>query len=270
MSFAAAFRVEPGQRVDLSKHDPRDTGGFADKEAAKTRIAADALAIDVLQNRLYADGKQALLVVLQGMDCAGKDGTIRAVFFSSGPIGVVATPFKAPTQEELAHDFLWRIHKACPPRGTIGLFNRSHYEDVLIARVKKLATPDALEQRYEQINQFEKHLSQNGTRILKFMLNISKDEQKKRLEDRVTDETKRWKFNPEDLTDRALWEDYRQAYELALTRCSTQDAPWHIVPADHHWARNAIVARIVCERLEGMAPEFPKPQGWDPKTIKIV
>jgi PPK2 family polyphosphate:nucleotide phosphotransferase len=270
MSFAKAFRVEPGKRVDLTKHDPRDTGGFADKEGTKADIVADAQAIDALQTRLYAQGKQALLVILQGMDCSGKDGTARSVFNACGPIGVTVTSFKAPSPEELSHDYLWRIHQKLPPRGFIGLFNRSQYEDVLAVKVRKLAPPEQIEKRYEQINNFEKLVAQNGTRVLKFMLNISKDEQKKRLEERVADETKRWKFNPSDLDDRALWGNYMSAYEEALSRCSTSHAPWHIIPADRNWVRNAIIGRIVRETLEEMNPQLPKIQGWDPKTIKIV
>jgi PPK2 family polyphosphate:nucleotide phosphotransferase len=270
MSFAAPFRVEPGKRVDLSKHDPRDTGGLTDKEATKAEIAADAVAIDALQTRLYAEGQRALLVVLQGMDCSGKDGTARSVFNACGPIGVTVNSFKAPNEEDLAHDFLWRIHQKCPPRGYVGLFNRSHYEDVLVVKVKKLAPADEIEQRYEQINHFEKQLTQNGTRVLKFMLNISKDEQKKRLQERVADETKRWKFNPGDLEDRVLWDDYQRAYEEALTRCSTTHSPWHIIPADRNWVRNAIIGRIVRQTLEDMNPQLPKLKGWDPATIQIV
>lgn len=270
MSFASSFRVEPGKRVDLSKHDPRDTAGLSDKEDTRAAIAADAAAIDALQTRLYAEGRQALLVVLQGMDCAGKDGTARSVFNSCGPIGVTVTSFKGPSVEDLAHDFLWRIHEKCPPRGYIGLFNRSHYEDVLVVKVKKLAPSDEIEQRYEQINHFEKQLAENGTRVLKFMLHISKDEQKKRLEERVADETKRWKFNPGDLEDRLLWNDYTKAYEEALSRCSTEHAPWHVIPADRNWVRNAIIGRIVRETLQEMDPQLPKPKGWDPATIQIV
>ena len=270
MPFAKAYRSEPGKSVDLSKHDPRDGGPFKDKDQAKVDIASDASAIDGLQNRLYAEGEQALLVVIQGIDCAGKDGTVRAVFNTCGPIGVQNDSFKAPSPVELSHDFLWRVHKACPPRGMIGIFNRSHYEDVLVAKVKKFVTPEVIDQRYGQINDFEKQLSQNGTRILKFMLHISRDEQKKRLEDRVADATKRWKFNPADLEDRALWDDYMKAYEKALERCSTDHAPWHIIPSDRNWVRNAIIARITRETLEEMNPQFPQPTSWDPKSIKIT
>jgi PPK2 family polyphosphate:nucleotide phosphotransferase len=270
MSCADDYRVTPGKTVNLSKLDPRDSGAFKDKDTAKQQTAKDAEAIDALQNILYAEGKRALLVVIQGIDSSGKDGTVRAVFNTCGPIGVVMTSYKGPSSDELAHDYLWRIHKACPPRGMIGIFNRSHYEDVLVAKVNKFAPSEVIEQRYDQINSFEKHLSENGTRILKFMLNLSKEEQAVRLQDRINDPTKRWKFNPADLDDRAQWDDYMKAYEVALERCSTKHAPWHIIPADRNWVRNAAVARIVRETLEDMKPEFPAAKGWDPDTIKIV
>lgn len=270
MAFTDDYLVKPGKSVDLSKHDPRDMGSFKDKDKTKEQTAADAVAIDALQNVLYAEGKRALLVVLQGIDGSGKDGTVRAVFNVCGPIGVVMTSFKGPSADELAHDYLWRIHKACPPRGMIGIFNRSHYEDVLVAKVRKFATVEQIEQRYEQINNFEKQLSENGTKILKFMLHLSKDEQALRMQERVDDPTKRWKFNPGDLDDRMLWDDYAKAYEAALERCSTKHAPWHIIPADRNWVRNAAIGRIVRETLEDMKPTFPEPRGWDPATIKIV
>ncbi|MBC8037865.1 MAG: polyphosphate kinase 2 family protein [Rhizobiales bacterium] len=268
-SFAAQFVAEPGKKFELAKCDPRNDGAFSDKDMAKTKLVEDAAAIDTLQNRLYAEGKRSLLVVLQGIDSSGKDGTIRAVFNASGPIGVTVTSFKAPSAEEMAHDYLWRIHKACPPRGLIGIFNRSHYEDVLVVKVKKFASPEAIERRYEEINQFEKLLSQNGTRILKFMLHISKDEQAERLRERIANPEKRWKFNPGDLADRALWNDYMAAYETAIARCSTPQAPWHVVPADRNWVRNAAIARIVRETLEDMDPKYPEPKDWDP-AIKVV
>ena len=270
MALAQDYRVEPGKSVDLSKHDPRDTGSFDDKDKAKAQTIKDAEAIDALQNILYAEGKRALLVVIQGIDCAGKDGTVRAVFNTCGPIGVVITSYKAPTPEELAHDYLWRIHKACPPRGMIGIFNRSHYEDVLVAKVKNFASPADIEKRYRHINEFEKLLSENGTKVLKFMLHLSKEEQAVRLRERVDDPTKRWKFNPGDLSDRELWDQYIKAYELALEKCSTAHAPWHIIPADRNWLRNAIIARITRETLEEMNPKFPEAKGWDPKTIVIT
>ena len=268
--FGAQFLAKPGKKFDLSKIDPRDAGTFADKDKAKAGIAEDAAAIDSLQNRLYAEGKRSLLVVLQGIDCAGKDGTVRAVFNTCGPIGVKVASFKAPSPEELAHDYLWRIHEVCPPRGYIGIFNRSHYEDVLVVKVKKYASPEAIEKRYTEINAFEQMLAQNGTTILKFMLHISKDEQAARLRDRIASPEKRWKFNPADLEDRAQWDDYMAAYETAVNRCSTQQAPWYVIPADRNWARNAAISRIVRETLERMNPQYPEPKGWDPATLKVV
>jgi PPK2 family polyphosphate:nucleotide phosphotransferase len=169
----------------------------------------------------------------------------------------------------MAHDYLWRIHKACPQRGFIGILNRSHYEDVLVAKVRKFASSQAIERRYDEINQFEKLLSQNGTRILKFMLHISKDEQAVRLRERLANPRKRWKFNPADLADRALWDDYTAAYEIALTRCSTPHAPWYVIPSDRNWVRNAAIARIVRETLEDMDPQYPEPKDWDPAAIKV-
>ncbi len=270
MSFVDDYLVKPGKSVDLSKYDSRDMGSFKDKDKTKEQTTKDAEAIDALQNVLYAEGKRALLVVIQGIDSSGKDGTVRAVFNTCGPIGVVMTSYKGPSAEELAHDYLWRIHKACPPRGIIGIFNRSHYEDVLVAKVRKFATPETIELRYEQINNFEKLLVESGTTVLKFMLNLSKEEQALRLQERVDDPTKRWKFNPGDLDDRALWDDYTKAYEAALTRCSTKHAPWHIIPADRNWVRNGAIARIVREKLEEMDPKFPEPKGWNAATMKIV
>ena len=267
--FAKKFTVDGGKSFSLAKINPRDGSLFDGKEIAKAQIAKDAEAINRLQDRLYAERDRGLLVILQGIDCSGKDGTVRAVFNTCGPMGVEVTSFKVPSEEERAHDYLWRVHKACPPKGIIGIFNRSHYEDVLVVKVKKLAALQAIERRYEEINHFEKMLSDNGTRILKFMLHISKEEQAERLRDRITDPTKQWKFNPSDLADRKLWDDYMAAYETALKRCSTSHAPWHVIPADRNWARNATIARIVRETLEEMAPNYPPANGWDPKTVVI-
>jgi PPK2 family polyphosphate:nucleotide phosphotransferase len=268
--FAAAFRVKPGQRVSLADHDAGDVSkvGVADKKSARERIEKDAAAIDALQDRLYAEGKRALLVVLQGTDTAGKDGTIRAVFNLTGPLGVTVTPFRRPSEDELAHDFLWRAHLAAPRRGFIGIFNRSHYEDVLIGRVRKLAPPAEIEARYEQINALEKILVENGTTILKFMLHISKKEQGERLRERLAERKSQWKFNPGDLDDRKLWNEYHKAYEIMLQRCSTAYAPWYVIPSDHKWARNAAIARIVRTTLEAINPQYPRPP-WDPKSFVI-
>ena len=267
--FAAKFRVEPGERVKLSKREAADRSAFPDKKAAQKKSEHDGAVINELQDQLYAEGKRALLVVLQGLDTAGKDGTIRHVFNQTGPIGVTVTPFRRPSEEEMAHDFLWRAHLACPRRGTIGIFNRSHYESVLVERVRKLAPAGQIEERYEQINAFEKMLTRNGTTILKFMLHISKDEQKERLQARLDERMHRWKFNPGDLEDRKLWDKYQEAYDLMLTRCSTAWAPWHVIPADHKWARNAAIAAIVREKLEAMKPKYPNPN-WNPKDFTVA
>ena len=265
----AALRVEPGKKARLAKRDPLGEAWAPDKAAAEAKLAKDAVAIDALQDRLFAEGRRSVLVVLQGIDTSGKDGTVRGVFNACGPLGVRVTPFGRPTETELAHDYLWRVHAAVPPKGMIGIWNRSHYEDVLVVKVRGLASPEAVEKRYDQINAFEKHLTENGVTILKFMLHISKDEQKKRLQDRLEDPAKHWKFNPGDLEDRKLWGQFEAAYEEALTRCSTPHAPWRVVPADKKWRRNALIAAIVRGTLEGMDPQYPKAT-FDPKAIKIV
>jgi PPK2 family polyphosphate:nucleotide phosphotransferase len=268
MDVGAVFRIGPGERVRLSERDPRDKAGFSDKQAAQAGTAEDAQAIDALQDRLYAEGRRALLVVLQGTDTSGKDGTVRKVFNRTGPLGVSVTAFRRPSEEESAHDFLWRVHKVCPRRGTIGIFNRSHYEDVLVARVRGLAPLETIEQRYEQINAFEAMLAENGTVILKFMLHISKEEQRERLLARLEEPRSRWKFDPGDLDDRKHWDDYQAAYETMLERCSTPHAPWHVIPADRKWVRNALVAAIVRAKLEAMDPQYPEP-AWTPGQYSV-
>lgn len=262
------LRVKPGERIRLKDHDPRDKSLFDDEQETKAAIADLAKDIDALQDRLYAEGSRALLVVLQGIDTSGKDGTIRSVFNATGPLGVSVTAFGPPTKTELAHDYLWRVHAACPRRGTIGIFNRSHYESVLVEKVRKLSPLEEIEQRYEQINAFEKLLVENGTTILKFMLHISKDEQKERLQERLDDPKKNWKFNPGDLEDRQLWDEYQEAYELMLHRCSTPHAPWHVIPADRKWVRNAAIGSIVKATLDRMDPRYPKPS-WNPGDFTI-
>lgn len=267
-SIAAPFRIDPGSNSRLSSRDTRDVPGFPDRKAAEERTGKDAAAINELQDRLYAERSRALLVVLQGTDTAGKDGTIRGVFNQTGPLGVDVTAFGRPSELELAHDYLWRVHNVCPRRGTIGIFNRSHYEDVLIGKVRKLAPKDAIENRYRQINDFERMLTENGTTILKFMLHVSRKEQGERLQDRLNEPKSRWKFNPGDLEDRKLWDEYQNAYETMLDRCSTDWAPWYVIPADRKWARNAVVAAIVRETLEKMDPKYPQPP-WKPSDFKV-
>jgi len=260
--------VAPGEKSRLGK---RDTVGdlFPDKDEAEKSTKHDSKAIDALQDKLWAERKRALLVVLQGIDTSGKDGSVRGVFNKCGPLGVNVTAFGKPTEEELAHDYLWRIHLAAPKKGIIGVFNRSHYEDVLVVKVRKLAPAGVIEDRYAQINAFEQILSESGVTILKFMLHISKDEQKQRLQARLEEEDKHWKFNPSDLADRALWDDYQAAYETMLDRCSTKVAPWRVVPADKKWRRNAIIASVVRSTLEDMDPRYPLPD-WKASDFKIV
>lgn len=263
-----ALRVPSGDAVRLADIDPRDLSLLPDEDEAKAQTVADAERIDELQDRLYAEGRRSLLVILQGTDTSGKDGTIRRVFNATGPLGVTVTAFRRPSEEERAHDFLWRAHLAAPRRGTIGIFNRSHYEDVLVGKVRKLAPAKEIERRYDQINDFERILFENGTTILKFMLRISKDEQAERLQQRLDNPKKRWKFDPSDLEDRELWDAYVEAYEIVLSRCSTEHAPWYVIPSDRKWVRNAAVAAIVRAALEEMDPQYPEPD-WEPGEFRV-
>jgi PPK2 family polyphosphate:nucleotide phosphotransferase len=251
--------VKPGTKVSLKNLEPDDTGSFGSAEEAEEVLRGHLKELAELQGLLYAEAKRALLIVLQGMDTSGKDGTIRHVMSGASPLGVQVKAFKAPTEEELAHDFLWRVHQAVPRKGMIGIFNRSHYEDVLVARVHGLVPPKAWKARYEQINQFEKALVRNDVVVLKFFLHISKAEQKRRLEERLHDPTRYWKFSLHDIEERGYWSAYRKAYEAALERCSTKWAPWHVVPADHKWYRNLVVAQAVVEKLREFDMHYPPP-----------
>ncbi|MEM9739719.1 MAG: PPK2 family polyphosphate kinase [Pseudomonadota bacterium] len=251
--------AEPGKSFDLSNRPTRDETLFEDKKEARASLTQDAAAIDELQDKLYAEGERALLVVLQGMDCAGKSGTIRKVFALTSPLGIKIRAFKAPNKTEAARDYLWRVHNSVPPKGHIGIFDRSHYEDVLVVKVREFAPKDVVEARYDQINQFEKLLTDTGTRVLKCMLHVGYEEQGERLAERITEPHKRWKFNPGDLADRQLWPHFQGAYEAAVQRCSTAHAPWYIVPADSRTRRNAMIARLVRGALEEMAPDWPQP-----------
>jgi PPK2 family polyphosphate:nucleotide phosphotransferase len=254
-------RVKPGSKVVLSKIDPDSTPGFkGNRKEASERLLKLNGRLEVLQESLWAEHQRKVLVVLQGMDTSGKDGTISHVFEGVNPLGVRAVAFKAPTAEELAHDFLWRIHAKLPGAGEMVIFNRSHYEDVLVARVDSLVQPGVWRRRYEQINDFERLLAETGTIILKFFLHISKDEQKERLQARLDDPLKRWKFRKGDLDDRALWDDYRQAYEEALARTSQKNARWYIVPADKKWYRNLVVATVLVKALEDLKIQVPEPE----------
>src|ERR1044071_5822984 len=240
--LAKALRVPPKSDVDLDKIDPAGTHGV-DKEAAAAQLEKNLKRLSVLQYLLYAEARRALLVVLQGIDAGGKDGTIRRVMSGLNPQGVSVVAFKAPDGEEKRHDYLWRVHKAVPEYGKIGIFNRSHYEDVLIVRVHNLVPKSVWSQRYDQINDFERMLGDNGVKIVKFLLYISKEEQAKRFRDRLQDKSKNWKFSPDDLKEREHWDDYIGAYNEVLRRCSTKDAPWYVIPANRKWFRNLAVSQ---------------------------
>jgi len=259
MSIRDRFIVPPDTAVTLGDHDTRFTAGIQGKKEAGKRLDKNIERLAELQYLLWAENRRALLVVLQAMDAGGKDGTIRHVMSGVNPQGVKVTGFKVPTEEEADHDFLWRIHKAVPRKGEIGIFNRSHYEEVLVVRVHELVPRAVWSQRYDQINAFEAHLAANGVVILKFFLHISKDEQRERLQARIDDPTKHWKVNPDDLAERRLWGDYMAAFEDALSRCSTAAAPWFIIPADRKWFRNLAVSEIIVETLEALDMHFPPP-----------
>jgi len=267
LNFTKRFQVKPGRRVKLADFDPDDTAGLHKKEV-KDRLEENVEKLADWQYRLYAENKRAVLLILQGMDTCGKDGTIAHVMCGLNPQGCRITSFKQPSSNELEHDFLWRIHRAVPGRGQIGIFNRSHYEEVLIVRVHELVPKAVWSRRYDQINQFEKILAGNDVTVVKFFLHISKKEQLERLKARLQDPTKLWKFNPDDLKERKRWKDYMAAYEDALSRCSTKEAPWFIIPSNKKWARNLIVSQILLETLQRMRPQYPKPT-VDPKKFKL-
>ena len=259
--------VSPDCKIRLSKIDPDDTSGF-NKKRGLERFGELREKISELQQILYAEHQRSLLIVFQAMDTGGKDGATKDLCAGLNPAGLEIKSFKAPSQEELDHDFLWRAHKATPGNGMIGIWNRSHYEDVLVVRVHKLVPKKVWQARYDQINRFEQNLTENGTTIVKFMLHISKDEQRKRLQARLDRPDKWWKFNPNDLKERGLWNDYQEAYEDAINRCTTEYAPWHVVPANHKWARNLFIVDLVLRTLKKMDPRYPE-LSFDPKTIRI-
>ncbi len=261
-----ALIAQPGKPFDLSKRDTSGRDVFADKAEAETSLKKDAAVINELKDMLYAEGRRSLLVILQGMDTAGKSGTIKSVFSETTPLGMEVKAFKAPSTEELARDYLWRVHNAVPRRGNVGIFDRSQYEDVLVVRVRNFAPLEDVEKRYEQINAFEKHLSENGTTVLKFMLNIGYEEQGIRLKERLVEAHKLWKFNPGDLDDRSKWAEFMEAYEIAIRRCSTRHSPWYVVPADSRTRRNALIARIVRGALENMDLKWKDP-GHKPESF---
>jgi len=253
------LRVKPGLKVNLKDYDPSDTHGINDKEEAEKTLARHIARLAELQYLLTAEARNAVLVVLQALDTGGKDGTIRHVMTGLNPQACKVTAFKVPTPEELAHDFLWRVHKAVPAKGEIGIFNRSHYEDVLVVRVRKLAPKSVWSRRYRDINDFERILAGGGVTILKFFLHISKREQAERLRERMADPTKNWKLSEADFDDRPHWGEYAEAYEDALSQCSTERAPWFIIPANKKWFRNLAVSDILIHAMEGLAMKFPKP-----------
>jgi PPK2 family polyphosphate:nucleotide phosphotransferase len=255
----AALRVRPGTRVQLAKTDPGATHGHT-KARSEADLAKGVERLTDLQDRVWAEGRQKILVVLQGIDAAGKDGTVRHVMSAFNPQGCSVTPFKAPSAEELAHDYLWRVHRRVPAKGEIAVFNRSHYEDVLVVRVHELAPKDVWSRRYDQINAFERLLVEEGTTIVKFFLYIDRDEQRARFQARLDDPAKRWKFRLGDLEERKRWDDYLAAFEDMLERCSTDDAPWYVVPSNRKWFRNLAVAEILADTIDDLKPRYPEPE----------
>ena len=255
-NLLSRMRVRPSANFNLKRRDPDETFGW-DKDAAKAELAGLHVVNNALQQRLAAQHEHSLLIVLQAMDACGKDGTIRSVFGAMNPAGVKVTSFKAPAGHEVDHDYLWRVHSAVPARGEIGVWNRSHYEDVLIARVKNFVPQERWEKRYRQIREFERLLAEEGTRVVKIHLNVSFAEQGVRLQDRIDDPKERWKFRLGDLDDRRLWPDYMKAYAVALNETSTDLAPWYVVPGNRKWVRNLAVARIVLHELEALHPQLP-------------
>lgn len=253
------YRVIPDTTIDLSQWDPAEKSGFdGDKDAGRHVLKMLNNRFEELQELLYAEGKQKLLVVLQAMDTGGKDGVIRHVFEGVNPQGVKVASYKKPTPVELAHDYLWRVHQNTPGKGEIMIFNRSHYEDVLVVRVHNLVSPEVWQKRYDHINAFERMLADEGTTIVKFFLNISKEEQKERLQARLDTPTKQWKFSTGDLKERALWDKYLEAYEAVLSKTSTEWAPWYIVPSDRKWYRNLVIGTVLVQKLQGFDMKYPK------------
>lgn len=259
MKYPDTFRVKPGATVKLSRIDPDSTGDVKDKATAREELDNLSGRLADLQELMYAESKRSLLIVLQATDAAGKDGTVSHVISSMNPQGVTVYAFRAPSAEELAHDYLWRVHKVAPAKGQVAVFNRSHYEDVLVVRVDGLVPERVWSKRYDEINAFEKHLSDNGAHIVKFFLHIDKKEQLGRFKDRLEDPTKNWKVSAADYAKRELWDDYQKAYEDAISRCSTEYAPWYVIPANHKWFRNLAISRVLVEMLESMDMQFPPP-----------
>jgi PPK2 family polyphosphate:nucleotide phosphotransferase len=268
MRLRAALRVAPGAGVHLADVDPAATHG-RDKASASAELESDLVRLTELQERLWAERRRRVLIVLQGIDTAGKGGTIKHVMIAFSPLGCPVHSFTVPTQEELAHDYLWRVHPRVPGNGEIAIFDRSHYEDVLVVRVHGLVPEHRWRPRYDHINAFERLLVDEGTTILKFFLYIDRDEQRERLRARLTDPDKRWKFRLDDLETRRRWDDYVAAYEEVLARCSTHDAPWFVIPANRKWFRNLAVAQIVADTLADLDPRFPAPSDEIPADLVV-
>ncbi|MEB3182162.1 MAG: polyphosphate kinase 2 family protein [Nostocaceae cyanobacterium] len=261
------YRVSPGERISLADINPDSYENYQKKKLIDQELEYQRQRLAILQERLYAENQRSLLIVLQSMDTGGKDGTIKNVFRGVNPQGCQVWSFKQPSYEELNHDFLWRYHQRTPQRGMISIFNRSHYEDVLIVRVKKMVSKEIWQKRYYIINEFEQMLTLNNITIIKFFLHISKDEQKRRLQKRLNDPNKRWKFSINDVTERKFWDAYQNAYEDAINNCSTIYAPWYVIPANHKWYRNLVIARTIADTLEAMNPQFPKVKDLERITI---
>lgn len=251
------YRVNPGERINLSDIDPNTSEHYKKKKEVKAELKKYIQRISQLQERLYAENQRSLLIVLQAMDTGGKDGTIKHVFSGVNPQGCQVWSFKQPSHEEASHDFLWRYHHRAPKRGMITIFNRSHYEDVLVVRVKNLVPEDIWYKRYHTINEFEQMLTLGNVTVIKFFLHISKDEQKRRLESRLENPDKHWKFSSNDIKERRLWDEYQQAFEEAINNCSTAYAPWYVIPANKKWYRNLVIARTLADTLEAMNPQYP-------------
>ncbi len=265
------YKIAQGSKFQLANIDPDDTSLFEGGKKDGRKVLEEELnpRLEELQDLLYAEGKRRVLLVLQGMDTSGKDGTIRAVFNAVDPLGIRVASFKVPSSEELAHDYLWRIHKQVPTNGEIVIFNRSHYEDVLVVRVHKIVPKNVWSLRYDQINEFERLLTESGTTVVKFFLHISKDEQKARLEERRDTPEKRWKFSLGDLEERKLWDDYQAAYQDALRKTSTDYAPWYVVPANAKWYRNWVVANVLIKTFESLDMKYPPaPKGAETAIIE--
>jgi PPK2 family polyphosphate:nucleotide phosphotransferase len=256
----AKLMVQPGAPAALSKRQTDDHAGLAGKAAARKELATLVEQLSLLHNRLYAEDKRSLLLVLQGLDTSGKDGTIKSVLTGVNPQGCRIVSFKEPNATELAHDYLWRIHAACPQRGEIGIFNRSHYEDVVTVRVRGLVPKKVWGRRQRHIRAFERLLVDEGTTVVKVFLHISREEQGKRLRERVANPEKAWKFRRGDLDDRACWDDFMSAYDDVIGKTSTEWAPWYVVPADHNWVRNVLVAQILVDALRRIDPQLPLPE----------